>query len=249
MSRNYLLLSLVFAMSCLSSTETQTQTKRAVDWVDPHIDAANSRWFFFSSACRPFGMVNLSPDNLLGGTWGTGYRYHVDTIRGFSHVHAWQLSGVSVMPTLKAWDPKSDSDAYSETYFHEDEIVNAGYHKLSLNDGIQVELTSTTRVGFHRYSYPVGDDPYVIFNLTGPLGPSIMTKAKVAQTATDEIAGYTVNGATRRRPKEAPVYFVAQFDREIDKFEAWKGQKYLEEGTAAEGKKCGARLSFDTLTE
>lgn len=33
-----------------------------VDLVYPHIDAVNSRWFFFSSASRPFGIVNLSPE-------------------------------------------------------------------------------------------------------------------------------------------------------------------------------------------
>ncbi|MEL6846431.1 MAG: glycoside hydrolase family 92 protein, partial [Bacteroidota bacterium] len=215
MSRNYLLCCLVFALSCIASTEKPE--RRPVDWVDPYIDAANSRWFFFSSACRPFGMVNLSPDNLLGGTWGTGYRYHVDTIRGFSHIHAWQLSGVSVMPSLKSWSPTSEPDAYSETFSHDDEVVKAGYHQLKLDNGIVVELTSTTRVGFHRYRYPEGNTPFVLFNLTGPLGPSIMTNAAVEQTAKDEIAGYTINGATRRRPKEATVYFVAKFDQEIAK--------------------------------
>lgn len=240
-SRKWLLLSFFV---CLLGQSLSAQI-RPVDWVDPHIDAANSRWFFFSSACRPFGMVNLSPDNLIGGTWGTGYRYHVDTIRGFSHVHAWQLSGVSVMPTTKNWSPSEHPDEYSQTFSHDDEIVKAGYHKVKLDDGIQVELTSTTRVGFHRYTYPVGENPLVIFNLTGPLGPSVMTKGQVAKTASDEIAGYTVNGATRRRPKEAMVYFVAKFDRDIGNFEAWQGDQYLEEGEAAIGPKCGVRLEFE----
>jgi hypothetical protein len=52
---------------------------KPVDMVYPHLDSANSRWFFFSSACRPFGMVNLSPDNQVGGCMGKWlpiqYRY------------------------------------------------------------------------------------------------------------------------------------------------------------------------------
>ena len=32
-----------------------------VDLVYPLLDASNSRWFYFNSATRPFGMVNLSP--------------------------------------------------------------------------------------------------------------------------------------------------------------------------------------------
>ena len=56
------------------------ETRRPVDHVDPLIDSANSRWFFFSSACRPFGMVNLSPDMNTNAWWKSGYLYHADTI-------------------------------------------------------------------------------------------------------------------------------------------------------------------------
>ncbi len=69
-----------------------------VDLVYPLLDTENSRWFFFASANRPFGMVNLSPDTEVDGAWGSGYRYNNDTIQGFSHIHAWQLSGLSVLP-------------------------------------------------------------------------------------------------------------------------------------------------------
>lgn len=55
--------------------------------VYPQLDSENSRWIFFSSACRPFGMVNLCPDTRTNGDWGSGYHYEVDTIRGFSHIH------------------------------------------------------------------------------------------------------------------------------------------------------------------
>ena len=40
-----------------------------VDYVDPLIDSHKSRWFYFQSACRPFGMVSLSPDTWVIGTW------------------------------------------------------------------------------------------------------------------------------------------------------------------------------------
>ena len=44
---------------------------RPVDLVYPQLDTENSRWIFFSSACRPFGMVNLSPDNKADTDWGS----------------------------------------------------------------------------------------------------------------------------------------------------------------------------------
>ncbi|MBN2064503.1 MAG: hypothetical protein JW745_06850, partial [Sedimentisphaerales bacterium] len=72
--------------------------KAPIDYVNPQIDTVKSRWFFFSSACRPFGMVNLSPDTDVNGSWNSGYLYNSKNIRCFSHIHAWQLSGIPVMP-------------------------------------------------------------------------------------------------------------------------------------------------------
>ena len=36
-------------------------------FVDPLVDTHESRWFYFNSASRPFGMVNLSPDTQTKG--------------------------------------------------------------------------------------------------------------------------------------------------------------------------------------
>ena len=69
------------------------EPRRPVDYVDPRIDSAHSRWFFFSSACRPFGMVCLNPDTNTKDWWNSGYCYHTQSICGFNHIHEWQLSG------------------------------------------------------------------------------------------------------------------------------------------------------------
>ena len=52
--------------------------KQPVDWVKPEIDTKKPRFFYFSSASRPFGMVNLSPDTKTDSTWDSGYRYYDD---------------------------------------------------------------------------------------------------------------------------------------------------------------------------
>ena len=89
----YLIVSAGLLFSSCKSRETP------VDLVNPFIDTHNSRWFYFNSASRPFGMVNLSPDTDTDKTWSSGYLYDTDTIRCFSHVHAWQLAGIAVMPS------------------------------------------------------------------------------------------------------------------------------------------------------
>jgi putative alpha-1,2-mannosidase len=145
----------------------QTNKEQFVDHVYPMLDAANSRWFYFSSACRPFGMVNLSPDMVVKGTWGAGYRYNEDTIRCLSHVHAWQLSGIPVLPVTGQCKGPLGPDHYGSRYTHDNERVHPGYHEIFLESyGINVELTSTTRVGFHRLGPSYGWSHYrVPFNL------------------------------------------------------------------------------------
>jgi putative alpha-1,2-mannosidase len=126
--------SLLGIMRCLSAS---VLAQDPVDLVYPHLDAANSRWFYFSSASRPFGMVNLSPDTELGGAWGSGYRYHTEEIKGFSHIHAWQLSGISVMPisgeVIRDEGYQKLAGDYYSHFSHDKEIVKPGYHKVYLD--------------------------------------------------------------------------------------------------------------------
>ena len=142
------------------------------DLVWPWLDSANSRWFFFNSATRPFGMVNLSPDTELGGAWGSGYRYDTHEVKALSHVHAWQLSGLPVMPVSTSRDLDEIFPDYYSRFSHETEVVRPGYHRLLLDRyGIEVELTATTRVGFHRYSYRTKAPRQLLIPLSGVLGP------------------------------------------------------------------------------
>lgn len=209
----------LFLISCQNNV-SETITPIA-DLVVPTVDTANSRWFFFSSACRPFGMVNLSPDTQTGGAWGSGYRYNTDTIKGFSHIHAWQLAGVSVMPVIV--DEEGESELFSDYYSHfshETEKITPGYHLLELDRyQIKAELTSTKRVGFHRYAFPKGGQAAILFNLNGMLGPSLMKDGTLTQTSETVLIGSTVNSPTIRRPKDCSVFFNAEFNTPISHIE------------------------------
>jgi predicted alpha-1,2-mannosidase len=190
---------------------------RPVDQVYPHLDAAHSRWFYFSSACHPFGMVNLFPDNNVSGEWDSGYRYREDSVRSITHIHEWQLAGVAVMPiTFTKGDVRQILENKTSAFSHDDEKVKPGYHALVLKRyGIGVELTASNRVGFHRYNFPPGRETGVIFELGGLLGPSQMIQGGFKKISDHEIQGFTVNDSTIRRPKKTPVYFNALFNHPI----------------------------------
>ncbi|MCH6258062.1 GH92 family glycosyl hydrolase [Puniceicoccaceae bacterium K14] len=206
-------------------------TEEPVDLVYNQLDTANSRWFFFSSACRPFGLVNLSPDTEVDGAWGSGYRYKVENVKGFSHVHAWQLSALSVMPVSYDDDGSSVLEDHSSDFSHETEVAKPGYHSLRLDRyGIDVELSSSKRVGFHRYHFDQGKTRAVLFDLMGPLGPSKMIKGNLEKLNSREVRGIVVNAPTKRRPKETTVFFHVVFDSDIvaEKFVESK-EGYIEE--------------------
>ena len=253
--KNYLhllLLLLFLFSSCNKQKEISDSTiekTRPVDLVEPLVDSANSRWFFFNTATRPFGMVNLSPDMIINGAWNSGYRYNQDTIRCFSHVHAWQLSAIPVLPTTGNFKGHLGSDKYGSKFSHEKETVKAGYHQVYLEDyDIDAELTATTRVGFHRYTFPATDKSHIHVDFSTFLGPNDTQSAYTKKVNNREIAGHALMAPTIRRPKATYVYYVIQFDKDFEKFGTWKNGQ-LQEGSEIEGEKTGAYVSFSTADQ
>jgi len=220
---------------------------RPVDLVYPQLDTENSRWIYFASACRPFGMVNLSPDNNADGDWGSGYRYERDSIKFFSHVHGWQLSGIPVMPVNGAFRGNLGSTVYGSKYSHSKEMVKPGYHSVVLDSyGIKAELTSTTRVGFHRYTFPASERSYILLDLGTFLGPSGTVKGYATKLNDKEIQGYALMDKTTRRPKELYVFYDIQFDTPFENMSSWKDGKLQGVADQFDGSNGGVYLKFAT---
>ena len=126
----------------------------------------------FPGAVVPFGMVQLSPDTRVDGSWDgcSGYHYSDSVIYGFSHTH---LSGTGIsdwgdmmlMPVMGSQIQFSPKE-YSSKFSHQKENASAGYYRVHLDDeNIDVELTTTTRVGFHRYTFHQKGEAQVILDL------------------------------------------------------------------------------------
>jgi predicted alpha-1,2-mannosidase len=202
-----------------------TAIKQPVDYVDPLIDTVNRRFFFMTTASHPFGMVNLSPDTRVGlDAWKSGYRYTDDSIHCFSHVHAWQLCGIPMLPTLGEMRGSQGSDVYKSKFSHESEIAQAGYHSVLLEDyNIQAELTSTVRVGCHRYTFNEAGRAWILLDL--PMAIMLpMSDTSVEQTSPNEYCGYVENEATRRRPKRTKLYFSIQCEQAPAESLGWHGK-------------------------
>lgn len=146
-------------------------------YVNPFVGTAG-HGHTFPGAIVPFGMVQLSPDTRLTGWDGcSGYHYSDSIIYGFSHTH---LSGTGIsdygdillMPVVGSSVPfhalrGGPEDGYASRFKHENETASPGYYSVKLDDDdILVELTTTARVGMHRYTFPKTQLANILIDLT-----------------------------------------------------------------------------------
>ena len=141
-------------LSFLICLNVAAQVKDYTRYVNPFI-GTGGHGHTFPGATMPFGMVQLSPDTRTDNWDGSsGYHYSDSTIFGFSHTH---LSGTGIpdycdilfMPTVG----EADFDKTKSTFSHTNEKAEPGYYSVKMDNGIKAELTATTRVGFHRYTF------------------------------------------------------------------------------------------------
>jgi putative alpha-1,2-mannosidase len=193
-----------------------------VDMVDPYIMSARGRWFFFGTGKRPFGMVNVFPDTKNAGQAGGGYNYRFNEVLGFCHLHGWMTVGLDVMPTTNG-AYELNKLGWKSPFSRETEVVHPGYHKLHLDKyNMQVELTATDRVGFHRYTYPDGGRSDIIFSLGGPSGSAKMVNGKITRVSDHELQGYYDRVEGRwGGPPVVRTFFIARLDRPFSTFETW----------------------------
>jgi putative alpha-1,2-mannosidase len=214
---------LLLGFLAIGCSGDKTAEKTPADYVNPFVDTHKSQWLYFSSASRPFGMVNLSPDTDTKGSWNSGYLYDSPYIRCFSHIHGWQISGIAVMPTVGEMNGHLGMDVYKSRFTHEEEIAQPGYHKVYLQDyDVWAELTSTTRVGFHRYTFPESNGVNILFDVGAYLAHGPTAWSEVIKVNDRELEGKAVMAGTVRRPKDFPVYFVARFSKAFDEFGGWE---------------------------
>lgn len=144
-----------------------------IQYVDPFI-GTGFHGHTFPGATRPFALVQLSPDtHILGWDASSGYHYDDSVIYAFSHTHLsgtgiGDLGDVALLPYCG-----EDSIKPVATFRKETEKATPGYYAVHLdNFDIDVELTSTDRVGFHKYTYKNTKERRVMLDLGHVLQPN-----------------------------------------------------------------------------
>jgi predicted alpha-1,2-mannosidase len=200
-------------------------------YVDPTIGTAPPG-FVFPGAAVPFGMVQNSPDT-NGPFAYSGYLATDPLIRGFSLVH---LSGPGVqkagdvpfMPTISPAPSNNDPNVYGSTFSHVAERAEAGYYRVHLDQGTDVELTASTRAAMQRYTFPPTPTAGVLIDVS--------RSAEGVHDGEFRVTGPSeVSGVARGRYS---VHFVARFSRPFTSTKVLK----------ASGNGAAGWVGFDTAT-
>ena len=240
---------LILCLSLSSSLCARSQTPATDDplqYVKPII-GTQRMGHTYPGATFPFGMVQLSPDTDTipyeqNGRYNpdvykycAGYQYDDKTIVGFSHTHFSgtghsDLGDFLVMPTVGelrlnpgiASQPRS---GYRSAFSHGTETAEADYYKVRLDDyDIWAELTATTRVGFHQYTFPASDKAHIILDCMSGIynyeEKNVWTYIRVVNDTL--LVGYRQSSGWART---RTVYFAMTFSRPFERYGSRKYDK------------------------
>jgi predicted alpha-1,2-mannosidase len=186
----------------------------------------------FPGADVPFGMVQWSPDTPSRPAGG-GYEYRDRTVTGFSLTH---ISGpgcgaagdVPILPTSGAVPAKPDAATLPLNHAHE--TAQAGYYSLT-GDGITTELTSTTRSGMARFTFPSGPAGNLLLKLSDSQAGTDATSFQVVNNR--EISGSVTSGHFCGATDKYTVYFDMVFDHPFTGSGTWTNNTNMARGATS----------------
>ncbi len=229
--------------------------KQPVEYVNPFIgtgvykaEGVMGEGNTFPGPSRPHGMVQLSPDTDFH--FG-GYMYHDDHIQGFSHTHVTGtgcggFGNILVMPGKGK--PSFYERGYRSSFSHDSEKAEPGYYGVKLEDsGVRAELTSTKRVGFHKYTLPDSGKYHIILDISHnlennpdhPVDGSIKVKDKRTLTGFVTMPYPFCNGQT-----PYTVYFAMKLSKSYDSYGTWSGGIPRSGNVIQNGSEIGAYLNY-----
>jgi len=207
-----LLLGVALLVACHTTAPVaERESTGYTQYVDPFI-GSGGHGHVFVGANVPFGFVQLGPSQQTQGwDWCSGYHYSDSVLVGFSHLH---LSGTGVGDLGDiTFLPLAHKEQRTDKFTHEVEMVEPGYYSVHTQEAdVQVELTATTRTGFHRYFFPDDKEQLLLINLKHGIGGDRMQEAALQQKGEKSIEGYRFS---RGWAVDQKVFFVAEFNKPI----------------------------------
>lgn len=226
-------------------------SQSAVSYINPYI-GTGGHGHVFLGANVPFGAVQLGPVNISEGwDWCSGYNYADSTIIGFSHTHLsgtgiGDLGDILVMPTTGELIMDKGSlkaPGYFSLFSHADEKVSPGYYAVDLKRyHIKAELTASTRVGFHCYTFPASQQSHIIIDLVQGIGWDMPVYSYIKKLNDSTIVGYRFS---KGWAQDQRIYFAAVFSKPFKNIQLYKNGE-LQSGNVAMSDSVKAAINFST---
>jgi predicted alpha-1,2-mannosidase len=242
----------VAAFGQQASVTAQNTAMNLTKFVDPYI-GSSFHGHVFVGANVPFGAVQLGPVNRSEGwDWCSGYHYSDSTIIGFSHTHLsgtgiGDLGDILLMPATGTVKPRKGnvpnySSGYYSLFSHQNETVRPGYYSVLLDRyNIKAEMTTTERVGFHKYTFPASDSAQIIIDLREGIGWDLATKTFLQKVNDTTLVGYRYS---KGWAPDQRIYFTAVFSKPIKNLLLYK-DSVLQQGIALEDRFVKGIAFFD----
>ncbi len=246
-----------------SDADAGASVEQLVGYVDPFIgtDDSNSPHpvpggaggSTYPGAVVPFGMVQLSPDTPTASP--SGYRASDREIEQFSVTHfdgagCANNEDIPFIPFVGdlATSPGSDWSSYRSRYSKTSEQASPGYYAVHLEDpDVNAELTTTTRTGFARFTFPAASNARLLMQ-TG-LSATGARLGSVEVVAPDRIQGTVTAGGFCGTRGIFRIRFVAVFDTPSTGHGTWVGDQVTDGSSNASGLNAGVYLTFDTTEQ
>jgi predicted alpha-1,2-mannosidase len=202
----------------------------------------------------PFAMIHPGPDtrDAKGANplyHCSGYFYDDPLVGGFSLTRM-QGTGVpdygtfAFMPTDGISESKRSESGYAVSFTKENESAKPGYYRVLLDNGIDVEITSTLRTAAFRYTFPDGVDPVVLVDLDHALDGSVEDcQAAVAESGAMDLALH-LDGGLSGRFGGFDIFARAAFDTTPSSIGVWDDNGLRDGETDAAGTDVGAWVRF-----
>ncbi|MGQ5580580.1 GH92 family glycosyl hydrolase [Streptomyces sp. ECR3.8] len=217
----------------------------------------------YPGATVPFGMVQSSPTTYRSsdGDQKGGYEYTADRLRGFGMT---RLSGTGCEGRFSGFDfpvlpytgalpggalPTAPADRITDYHLgfdHADEKADPGYYSVGLANGVDAELTATTRTAVSRFDFPSDGGATLLFDVAGSNNRVFGSEVTVEG---DTVSGWVEAASVCDEGGRYRAYFSTTFDRPVRSYGTWQGSEVhpgadtASGGTTKHG--AGAYLVFD----
>lgn len=236
--------------SCGSSQKGQ-EMEDLTQFVDPRIGTGGHGHVFYG-ANVPYGFIQLGPTSIpQSWDWVSGYHVSDSTVIGFPHTHLsgtgiGDLHDINVMPVVgEVTYSRGDASSYETGLWsysdRSKEVVTPGYYRTHLSRyNVDVELTATKRVGFHKYTFLGNESPAIVFDMVNGGCWDKTTEAVIRVVNDSTVSGYRYS---KGWADDQRVFFRAEFSRKFDNVEFIVNDS-VKEDNMAKGAQLFARVNF-----